>query len=166
MRQGRHAITLLPYLLFFNYTTADRENARNILLVRNFCQKLIDDRRKNLDKFKDSHDLMNIWLTDETYQNNDKLIIDEIILMFLAGSFTLKTTNTNMLSYLALCPEVKTKLIRELKETVLKEHMNGAEKEKPVNTHKAFTFESIDSLRYFTYCFYESLRIESPTLIS
>jgi cytochrome P450 len=50
-------------------------------------------------------------LEDEIFKNNDKAMVDEIITFFLAGSFTLKSTNANMLQYLALFPEVKSKLV-------------------------------------------------------
>lgn len=123
LRQGRRIFGLIPYLLFFNYTKEDREYVENIRVVRTYCEGLIEDRKKNMSKFSESSDLMNIWLTDDSYKNNTKLIVDEIILMFLAGSFTLKTTNTNMLSYLAMNPDVKAKLVTELKETILKEHL-------------------------------------------
>ena len=72
------------------------------------------------------------------------MIVDEIILMFLAGSFTLKTTNTNMLSYLAMNLECKGKLIQELKETILKNHLAGPNKSKLPDTSALFTYESID----------------------
>ncbi len=111
MKLGRPIFALMPYLLFFNYSKIDREYSKNLLFIRDYCEGLLEDRRKNLDKFKDSNDLMNIWLTDEYYKDDKKAIIDEIILMFLAGSFTLKTTNTNMISYLTINPEVKAKLV-------------------------------------------------------
>ena len=56
----------------------------------------------------------------------------------------MKTTNTNMLSYLAMNPDVKAKLVTELKETILKEHLSGRNKNKPVDTYSLFTYDSID----------------------
>ena len=102
LREGRPIFGVIPYLLFFNYSKEDKEYAQNLKTVRAFCESLINDRRSN--PLKDSNDLMTIWLTDDLYKTDTKLIVDEVILMFLAGSFTLKTTNTNMLSYLALNP--------------------------------------------------------------
>jgi cytochrome P450 family 4 len=109
---------------------------------------------------------LTILLEDEIFRDNDKAIVDEIITFFLAGSFTLKSTNSNMLQYLSIYPDVKAKLLKEIKQTVLKEHLSGPNKNKPVDTYKAFTFESVEDLKYFIYCFYESLRMEPPTVTS
>jgi cytochrome P450 len=84
-------------------------------------------------------------------------MIDEIITFFLAGSFTLKTTNSNLLMYLDIYPQAYNKLMKELKDTVFPA-------EKPIDTRAALTIESIEQLRYFSYCFYESLRLEAPTV--
>ena len=46
-RSARYEIVLVPYLLFFYYTKTDREMLRNIILVRNYCRKLIKERRVN-----------------------------------------------------------------------------------------------------------------------
>jgi cytochrome P450 len=35
-----------------------------------------------------------------------------------------------------------------------------------VDTYKTFTFETVEDLKYFVYCFYESLRMEPPTVTS
>jgi len=40
---------------------------------------------------------LTILLEDEIFKDNDKAMVDEIITFFLAGSFTLKSTNANML---------------------------------------------------------------------
>ena len=53
--------------------------------------------------------------------------------------------------------------MKELFETHLKDFVNDC---KPVDTEKVYTFESVESLKYFVNCFYESLRIEPPTVAS
>ena len=97
------------------------------------------------------------------FKDNNKAMIDEIITFFLAGSFTIRSTNSNLFMYLAMYPEVKQKLMKELIDTHLKNYIDDA---KPVDTEKVYTFESVESLKYFVHCFYESLRIESPTVAS
>lgn len=37
---------------------------------------------------------------------------------------------------------------------------------KPIDTEKVFTYESVEQMRYFVQCFYESLRIEPPSVAS
>jgi cytochrome P450 len=97
------------------------------------------------------------------FANNKKGMIDEIITFFLAGSLTIRSANSNLLMYLAMYPDVKNNLMKELIDTHLKDHINEA---KPVDTEKVYTFESVESLKYFVHCFYESLRIEPPTVMS
>ena len=67
---------------------------------------------------------------------------------------------------MALFPVAQAKLRQELKNTVLKDHLSGPNRNKPVDTFNAFTYESVDDLKYFVYCFYESLRMEPPTVTS
>ena len=54
---------------------------------------------------------------DEIFRDNTSAMIDEIITFFLAGSFTLKTTNSNLIMYLALDENkaIQEKLLQELK---------------------------------------------------
>ena len=44
--------------------------------------------------------------------------------------------------------------------------MSGPNKNKPVDTFSTFTYESVEDLKYFVQCFYESLRMEPPTVTS
>jgi cytochrome P450 len=46
-------------------------------------------------------------------------MVDEVITMFLAGSFTLRTANSNMIQYLALYPKTYHRLVAEIKATML-----------------------------------------------
>lgn len=165
-RAGRYLFAFIPYMIFFYYSREDREYKANILTMRTFCENIINERKRNLEKFKDNPDLLTILCMDELFADDTKAMIDEIITFFLAGSFTLKSTNSNLIQYLALNPKVYCKLMSELKETILKEHLSGVNQAKPVDTKKEFTFESVEPLRYFINCFYEALRIETPTVAS
>jgi cytochrome P450 len=53
--------------------------------------------------------------------------------------------------------------MKELIDTHLKNYINDP---KPIDTEKVYTYESVESLKYFVHCFYESLRIEPPTVAS
>ena len=90
-------------------------------------------------------------------------MVDEIITFFLAGSFTLRSVNSNMIMYLCKYPDVKKKLMSEIINTHLKGLVNEP---KPVDTEKVYTFQSVENLKYFVNCFYESLRMEPPTVVS
>lgn len=161
-RSGRYLLALIPYLIFFYYSAEDREYMQNIKTVRTFIENLVKERKTNMDKFKDSVDLLTILCQDEYFVAHNSAMVDEIITMFLAGSFTLKTSNSNLIQYLALNPEVHTKLMKEIKGEMLK----GLDLSKPVDTEKVFTYDSVEQMRYFVQCFYESLRIEPPSVSS
>jgi hypothetical protein len=52
--------------------------------------------------------------------------------------------------------------MKEIKGEMLKDQDLG----KAVDTEKVFTYESVEQMRYFVQCFYESLRIEPPSVSS
>ena len=122
--------------MFFYYSAADREYKHNIKCIRDFCEKIIEERKNQLDgpekdKFVNNPDLLTILLSDDLFKNNNKAMIDEIITFFLAGSFTLRSVNSNMLMYLGMNPDVNRKLMKELIDTHLKDFVNDS---KPVDT--------------------------------
>lgn len=121
-KYGRKIFAVIPYLMFFNYCQADKEYAQNVKTIRTFIEGVIEDRKKNFDKNKDSSDLLNILITDSLFEKDNKAMIDELVTFFLAGSFTLKTTNSNLIQYLGLNPHCYDKLMKEIKETILKDH--------------------------------------------
>ena len=161
-RSGRYLLALIPYLIFTYYSKEDREYLQNIKTVRTFIENLVNERKNNMAKFKDSVDLLSILCSDEYFASHPSDMVDEIITMFLAGSFTLKTSNSNLIQYLAMNPEVHSKLMKEIKSEILK----GEDLNQPIDTNKVFTYETVDNLRYFVQCFYESLRIEPPSVSS
>lgn len=143
----------IPYMMFFFYSKADREYMTNIRTVRSFCADIINRRReeirKNPEKVEDKcGDILTIMLQEGVFQDNNDAMIDEIITFFLAGSFTLKTTNSNLFMYLDTCKPIQDKLVNELKETVFKEQIeNGVNQ---IDTKAALTIESVEQLKYFT----------------
>lgn len=96
-RSGRYLLALIPYLTFFYYSAEDKEYMQNIKTVRTFIENLVNERRSNMDKFKESADLLTILCQDEHFAAHTSDMVDEIITMFLAGSFTLKSSNSNII---------------------------------------------------------------------
>jgi hypothetical protein len=47
-RAGRKIFSVIPYLMFFYYSAADREYKRNIKCIRDFCEKIIEERKQQL----------------------------------------------------------------------------------------------------------------------
>lgn len=164
-RQGRFLYAFIPYMPFFFYNQEDREYLENIRCLRNFLRSLIEERKLNMKLNDQRNDLLTILLSDEIYSNNMDLMIDECVTFFLAGSFTLKTTSSNLIQYLDLNQASYYKLMQEIKSIVKLTHSED-ELKMPIDTKKAFTFETIEEMKYFICCFYESLRLEPPTVTS
>lgn len=148
-RAGRYMFAAIPYLIFFYYSKDDKEYMANIRTVRNFCNSIIERRRKDLSTSEDKcGDILTIMLQNPTdFPTNDSMI-DEIITFFLAGSFTLKTTNSNLLMYLDCNKESNAKLMGELKSTVFTEELSKSKAiSDPVG---CLSIESVEGLRYFS----------------
>lgn len=45
-RPGRRIFSILPYLMFFFYSATDREFKRNISRIRDFCENIIEKRKR------------------------------------------------------------------------------------------------------------------------
>jgi hypothetical protein len=50
-----------------------------------------------MDKYKDDADLLSIFLSDEVFKDNINFMIDECVIFFLGGSFTLTSSNSNLI---------------------------------------------------------------------
>jgi len=91
-----------PELMGYTICSSDRRWGRNIRVVKDFCAKIIAERRKEESKAdnQDGADLLSILLKDEIHKDDDNLIIDEILTFFLAGMFTVQISSTNLIYYL------------------------------------------------------------------
>lgn len=47
-RAGRYMFAVIPYMMFFYYSKEDKEYMANIHTLRNFCNSIIERRRKEL----------------------------------------------------------------------------------------------------------------------
>jgi cytochrome P450 len=66
-RPGRRIFGILPYLMFFFYSAMDREFKRNINRIRDFCENIIEERKRQLngpekEKYINYPDLLTILL--------------------------------------------------------------------------------------------------------
>lgn len=91
-----------PELLPYTVTPGCMSYKRNVMNTRNAVQKIMDDRRTGMNKshFGDAGDLLSILLSDQLYQGDDEKTKDELIIFFLAGNETIKTSSTNTVCYL------------------------------------------------------------------
>ena len=85
------------------------------------------------------------------------MIIDEILVLFLAGSKTVQLTIANMFCYLGQNKEYKVKLQEEIDSQIglIADDIQGK-----------FDQETTEKLEFLRRCFNETLRIEPPVAIS
>ena len=104
-RGMRTEIAFVPYLVFFYYTKKDRECLKNVRTCRDFCRKLVEERRRQIkdpNYVKHSQgDLLSTLIEDEEgFAENTEVLIDECITFFLAGSQTVKATSANIIQHI------------------------------------------------------------------
>ena len=77
---------------------------------------MIEDRKagKGGSYFEDSSDLMSILLGNEAFTGQEEKIIDEIIVLFFAGSRTVQMTMTNIICYMNKHKQMYAKLQAEV----------------------------------------------------
>jgi cytochrome P450 len=117
---------------------------------------MIDDRRSGKTKshFGDDGDLLGILLQNELYRGDDEKTKDELVVLFLAGNETIKTSSTNTVCYLTMLPEIKAKFMSEITPVMEKFSDNFVEK---------LTIDEVESFDYVRRCWFESMRMQPPT---
>ena len=89
MRMVSTQIVLFPKSGHWYLTAHDRENKRNCERIRDLCLEVVQKRRQQIANglnTSDSGDLLTILLTDDLFKNDERLIIDECLTFFFAGS--------------------------------------------------------------------------------
>ncbi len=114
-RGMRTEIAFVPYLVFFYYTKKDRECLQNVRTCREFCNKLVLERKLEMQKpgyIKHSQgDLLSTLIEDEEgFAENNEVLIDECITFFLAGSQTVKAASANIIQHITQRDDIRAKL--------------------------------------------------------
>ena len=94
---------------------------------------------------------------DDAYKNEPEQIVDDIIVMFIAGSKTVQATTTNLITQYMINEDLRTKLHKELDPLV--EKVKG-------DWVNDFTYEMTEDLVYTKYAYYETMRYDTPLAIS
>jgi cytochrome P450 len=69
--------------------------------LRTLFEKIVEKRRKcSQDELNSRADLLSILHTDDLFKDNNKLIIDECLTFFFAGSQTSSIPTQNIVMYL------------------------------------------------------------------
>ena len=131
MPLGRHISTMIedliwkivqvqnmvePSLVKRNITARDFRFKRNVENEKNVIRKMIRERKegKSGTYFKDQSDLLSVLVDNEFYRDQEEKIVDEVIMIFLAGSKTTQNTAANMFCYFEKNPEIKKIVQKEI----------------------------------------------------
>ena len=133
---------------------SDRRYVKNCLALRNFVAQIIDEKKAS--KLTDPSDFLALLLQDESYQERED-VIDDIIILFLAGAETVQGTTTNFITTMAHEPAAYKRLREEVDPFMQRVQDNIMEK---------MTLEGVEDLEYVKMCYQEVLRRDAPAAVS
>jgi cytochrome P450 len=120
---GNPLVMMFPYFADKGITASERRFINNAATLRRHIEKLIVDRRSGKSQSYhggDEKDFLDLLINDELYMEQGVgRLIDDIIVMFIAGMETIQMATTNLVQHLTMLPDMKKRLIQET-EPVLK----------------------------------------------
>ncbi|GAA3646275.1 cytochrome P450 [Flavivirga jejuensis] len=142
----------MPYKkLWYTLTGAIKYHMKLVKESRDIINTIIDQRRESDNEHDDLLDmLLSAKYEDGTSMTNDQLI-DEILILFVAGHETTANALTFTLKLLAQNKEALTKVETEINKT---------------NTEKLTPLQKLPKLNYTKCCIEESLRLYPPAWIT
>lgn len=146
---------LMPELTGFQVTALCRRFARNCTSVRNAIIEVIENRKKG--KTQSTYgdkDLLSILLQSEIYSKDLEKTVDELIVFYLAGNETIKTSSANTTCFLTSNPDKKAKFMAEIEPILLS--MKG-------DYINNLTIEVAEDFQYVRQCWNEAMRLQAPT---
>ena len=127
--------------------------------MRNIIKNIIEGRKNGVAgglSVGEEQDIITILVKDENYTNIQD-IVDEVIVMFIAGTKTVQGTTTNFIANYTNRPDFRERLHKELDPFVDKI------KHDFVN---AYHYEMTEDLEYTKYAYYEVMRLDTPFSVS
>ncbi|WP_298541687.1 cytochrome P450 [uncultured Aquimarina sp.] len=119
--------------------------------ARDILDNIIEERRKSRDTYDDLLDmLLNSKYEDGSSMDNERLI-DEILILFVAGHETTSNALSFCLSLLALHPEIQNKVFKEASE---------------FDSEELPLMEQFQKSKYTTQCIEEAMRLYPPAYFS
>ncbi|WP_299243985.1 cytochrome P450 [uncultured Aquimarina sp.] len=119
--------------------------------ARDILDNIIEERRKSRDTYDDLLDmLLSSKYEDGSSMDNERLI-DEILILFVAGHETTSNALSFCLSLLALHPEIQNKVFKEASE---------------FNSEELSLMEQFQKSKYTTQCIEEAMRLYPPAYFS
>jgi len=130
--------------------TIDTRFIKNARSLRGFMTQIINDKRKLNDP--EACDIISLLLGDENYQNTDELI-DDVLVMFIAGSKTVQNTTTNLITTLLHEPDQMARMRATVDPFMAKVSDNIMEK---------MTMDSVEEAEYIKMAYQEVMRRDAP----
>jgi cytochrome P450 len=144
-------VTIIPWLMTKQITECDRRFWINCKTLRDFLRVIIEKAQTNPDP--EAVDVISMLAADKLYSKNVDDIIDDVIVMFIAGSKTVQATTTNFLCHMLHRPDLKEKVGLELDPFLEKCKDNFMD---------LMTTDAIEDLEYLRNAYYEVLRYDTP----
>ena len=151
-----------PIMLFKVMTTniaitpLDKLFEKNAFILRNYIRKIITDRMNGITDglaVEGNKDIISMLLEDEIYKDDIDDIIDDIIVMFIAGSKTVQGTTTNFLGHYCSNEKLRKDFHAEVDPII--------EQCKDDFVNK-FTYEMTEDLVFVKNAYNEVMRIDTP----
>lgn len=148
-------IIMFPSTAEWEFPAMNARFVRNSRRMREHIKKLINDRKAGISKsyHEGQTDLLDIIIEEELYKNDLDAMVDEMIVLFIAGMKTIQITTTNLVQYCTKFPENKERILKETYSVI------DGMKDDIVEKLDA---DVADSFTFTRNCFYESMRIETP----
>ncbi|CDW76295.1 cytochrome family subfamily polypeptide 55 precursor [Stylonychia lemnae] len=143
----------------------EREDFDNAKYLREFTKGLIDERRKEMEKpdFQSQGDFLTLILQDSYFQD-DKDIIDEVMGFMTASNVTTSIAMTNIIFYLTKSQESFRKVREEFRSVLKVEKSVTALTD--LQWADLLSYENLNMCNYLIYCINETMRIDPSSRLS
>ena len=104
-------------------------------------------------------------LSNDLFCKDNDSVVDELLTIFFAGSQTSANVTQNLLMHLNRHPEHEKRILEELDSVVVqpyREEHQGRE----ASICDMYTFDRIQDMDWFSYCFNEAMRMQPPVPVS
>ncbi|CDW82254.1 cytochrome family subfamily polypeptide 55 precursor [Stylonychia lemnae] len=143
----------------------EREDFENAKYLREFTIRLIDERRKEIEKpdFQSQGDFLTLILQD-SYFEKDKDIIDEVVGFMTASNVTTSIVMTNAIFYLTKNQEAFKKVRDEFKKVLKVDETISSLTD--LQWADLLTYENLNMCNYLNYCVNETMRIDPSSRVT
>ena len=91
-------VSIFPSLFFYQITEVDKRFFKNCATLRSHIRELVRQCQEHPETSSGS--VISMLVADSVYKENVEDIIDDVIVMFIAGSKTIQATTTNFFTHM------------------------------------------------------------------